>query len=275
MAARTEDPAAPPPVHRAESAGSCSRRLAFAALNVDVEFGGWRVHQPDFNDDPPQCPGGKNMRMNTIAQRVLLLGLLLPATPALAHPHVWVTTKAELVFGADGKVTAVHHRWTFDPAYSAVATQGLDKNNDGKLTTDELQELAKVNTESLHELDYFTVLKANGAKQAFNPPSNPEMTFENGAVTLSFRLPLKTPARNKLLALEVYDPTFFVAFGIAEGDDAMTLVNAPQGCGKTITRPKPIETAQQQKLSEAFFEALTAAATLSATQASRVIVACP
>ena len=223
----------------------------------------------------PQCPGGKTMRMNTIAQRLLLLGLLLPATPALAHPHVWVTTRAEVVFGADGKVTAVNHRWTFDPAYSALVTQGLDKNNDGKLTTDELQELAKVNTESLHEFDYFTVLKANGAKQAFNSPTHPEMTFENGAVTLSFRLPLKTPARNKMLALEVYDPTFFVAFGIAEGDDAVKLANAPQGCGKTITRPKPIETAQQQKLSEAFFEALTAAATLSATQASRAIVACP
>jgi ABC-type uncharacterized transport system substrate-binding protein len=215
------------------------------------------------------------MKSVTVARRALLLGLLLAATPALAHPHVWVTTKAELVFGTDGKVTGVNHRWTFDLAYSAVVTQGLDKNNDGKLTPDELQELAKVNTESLHEFDFFTVLKANGAKQAFNPPTSPEMTFENGAVTLSFHLPLKTPARNKMLALEVYDPTFFVAFSIAEGEDAAKLANAPKGCGKTITRPKPIDTAQQQKLSEAFFEALTASAAYGAAQASRVIVACP
>jgi ABC-type uncharacterized transport system substrate-binding protein len=219
--------------------------------------------------------GAKSMKTKIVARPVLLLGLLLTATPALAHPHVWVTTKAELVFAADGKVAAVRHRWTFDPAYSAVVTQGLDKNNDGKLTPDELQELAKVNTESLHEFDYFTVLKANGAKQAFASPTNAEMTFDNGAVTLSFHLPLKTPARNKTLALEVYDPTYFVAFGIAEGDDAVTLANAPQGCGKTVSRPKPIEAAQQQKLSEAFFEALTSAATVSATQASRIIVACP
>ena len=215
------------------------------------------------------------MRTNTIARRLVLPALLLVAAPALAHPHVWVTTKAELVFGADGKVTAVNHRWTFDAAYSAVVTQGLDKNKDGKLTPDELQELAKVNTESLHEFDYFTMLKANGAKQAFNAPTNPEMTFENGAVTLSFQLPLRAPARNKMLALEVYDPTFFVAFSIAEGDDAVKLASAPQGCAKTITRPKPIEAAQQQKLSEAFFEALTASSAYGATQASRAIVACP
>ncbi|HEX2726028.1 MAG TPA: DUF1007 family protein [Beijerinckiaceae bacterium] len=215
------------------------------------------------------------MRTNIIARRLVLPALLLAGAPALAHPHVWVTTKAELVFGADGKVTAVNHRWTFDAAYSAVVTQGLDKNKDGKLTADELQELAKVNTESLHEFDYFTMLKANGAKQAFNAPINPEMTFENGAVTLSFQLPLRAPARNKMLALEVYDPTFFVAFSIAEGDDAVKLASAPQGCAKTITRPKPIEAAQQQKLSEAFFEALTASSAYGAGQASRVIVACP
>ena len=82
---------------------------------------------------------------------------------------------------------------------------------------------------------------------------------------------------NRPAAIPFTNPasTFFVAFSIAEGDDSVKLASAPQGCAKTITRPKPIDTAQQQKLSEAFFDALTAAATVGATQASRVIVACP
>jgi ABC-type uncharacterized transport system substrate-binding protein len=105
---------------------------------------------------------------------VALLGL---AAPALAHPHVWVTAKAEVVYGEDGKVVAVRHSWTFDPAYSAFVTQGLDTNNDGKLTADELQDLAKVNTESLAEFEYFTHLKAGGAKQAFDAPREPSMAF--------------------------------------------------------------------------------------------------
>jgi ABC-type uncharacterized transport system substrate-binding protein len=210
-----------------------------------------------------------------ISHALTLAASLALAAPALAHPHVWVTAKAELVYAADGKVTAVRHSWAFDQAYSAFVTQGLDKNNDGKLTPDELQELATVNTQSLQDFDYFTHLKTNGAKQAFDVPRDARMEFENGTATLSFYLPLKKPAANKAVALEVYDPSFFVAFGMAEGEDAIKLANAPKGCTATVTRPKAADTAQQQqRLGEAFFQALNAAAD-SASQANRVIVACP
>ena len=197
------------------------------------------------------------------------------AAPAIAHPHVWVTAKAEIVYGRDGKVLGVRHSWTFDPAYSSFVTQGLDTNNDGKLTSDELQDLAKVNTESLADFGYFTHLKANGAKQAFAEPREPVMAFENGAATLSFHLPLKKPVPSKMIALEVFDPAFFVAFAMAEGQDAIKLANAPQGCAATISRPKPLDAAQQQRLSESFFEALTAASDFGSDQAGKVIVACP
>src|SRR3954447_24719410 len=105
------------------------------------------------------------MPRSTPSCLILVLAALSFATSALAHPHIWVTAKAEIVYAPDGKVTSVRHAWTFDPAYSAFSVQGLDKNNDGKLTPDELQELAKVNAESLSEFGFFTVLKANGAKQ--------------------------------------------------------------------------------------------------------------
>jgi ABC-type uncharacterized transport system substrate-binding protein len=210
-----------------------------------------------------------------IVQALTVIASLGLGAPALAHPHVWVTAKAELVYAPDGKVAAVRHRWTFDQAYSAFVTQGLDKNNDGKLTPDELQDLAKVNTESLADFDYFTHLKANGAKQSFEAPREQAMVFENGAATLSFHLPLKKPAANKAVALEVYDPAYFVAFAMAEGEDAVTLANAPKGCSVTVTRPKAVAAAPQQRLSEAFFEALTAAADYGAGEANRVIVACP
>jgi ABC-type uncharacterized transport system substrate-binding protein len=206
----------------------------------------------------------------------LALLAALAATPALAHPHVWITARAEVAYGPDGRVTGVRHAWTFDEAYSAYVTQGLDANKDGKLTSDELADLAKVNTESLVEFDYFTVLKAGGAKQVFLPPREPAMSFEAGRATLTFVLPLRAPASPKLVSLEIYDPTFFVSFTLAEGDDAVRLSASPRGCATTITRPKPVEASQQQQpLSESFFDALTAASNFGAQFANRALIVCP
>jgi ABC-type uncharacterized transport system substrate-binding protein len=206
----------------------------------------------------------------------LLVALLGAWTaPALAHPHVWVTAKAELVYEPDGKVAGIRHAWTFDKAYSAYITQGLDRNGDGTLSPDELQDLAKENTESLSEFEYFTALKANGKKQDFGSPRDARMSHGEEAVTLRYFLPLRAPAAARTLSLEIYDPTFFVAFTLAEGSDAVTLASAPQGCATSISRPKAVEAAQQQSLSEAFFENLTAASGFGMQFANRAIVACP
>ena len=200
----------------------------------------------------------------------------MAALPALAHPHVSVTVRSEIAYAPDGKVFGVRHAWTFDPAYSAFVTQGLDKNNDGIFSPDELQELAKENTESLGDFEYFTFLKNDGAKQAFDPPRNPAMAFDKGEATLTFELPLKAPAAvKKALSLEVYDPSYFVAFALAPGEDAVRLAGAPKGCALTVTRPKPVDATQTQKLSETFFEALTASSNFGSNFANRALVACP
>lgn len=211
---------------------------------------------------------------------LLAAGLAAPCTPAAAHPHVWVTAKAEIDY-ASGQVTGIRHVWTFDAAYSAFVTQGLDKNRDGKLSPDELAGLAAENTQNLAEFGYFTKLKVAGKEQAFGTPAEPRMAMEGDALTLSFRLPLKAPAAQGrgVVALEVYDPTYFVSFGLAEGADAARLAGAPAGCAATITRPKAPEakTAEAGKpgMTEAFFEALTAASNYGVQYAQRVLVACP
>lgn len=214
------------------------------------------------------------MRLN------LVLGAIacscLGAAPALAHPHVWIQSKAVVVYDPSGRITAVRHGWTFDEAYSAFAVQGFDKGPDGKFAPEKLAELAKLNVESLAENGFFTIAKANGAKLAFNPPSTYASTYENGALTLNFELPLKTPAKaDRSFLLEVYDPTFFVDFTIAQGDDAVRLEGAPKGCALNVSRPKPPDPVQTQNLSESFFTALSASANVGAQFSSRVLVACP
>ena len=57
-------------------------------------------------------------------------------------------------------MTAVRNIWQFDEAFTAFAIQGLDADNDGKLSDDELAPLAKVNVDSLREYAFFTWLTA-------------------------------------------------------------------------------------------------------------------
>ena len=210
-----------------------------------------------------------------------LFWLILPlaigfAVPAFAHPHVWVTARTDIVYDDKVEVTAIRHVWTFDEAYSSYATQGLDKNGDGKLSPEELADLARVNVESLSDFAYFTKGKANGKAIEFAAPTDYGLTFDKGQLTLRFTLPLKAPApANRLFALEIYDGTYFVSFALADGDEAVEIPGAPKGCAKTITRPHQPDPAQQQQLSEAFFNSLSPTSNFGFQFANRVLVACP
>ena len=88
------------------------------------------------------------------ALAVALLSCAL-ATPAQAHPHVWITYETTVVY-EKGTFVGVRHKWSFDEFYTAMAIEGLDKNKDGVYDRDELAELAKVNIDGLKDFSFFT-----------------------------------------------------------------------------------------------------------------------
>lgn len=202
---------------------------------------------------------------------------LLPflAAPALAHPHVFVTFKSEIVFAPDGKVQAVRHAWTFDEFYSAFAVQGLGK--DGRdPTREDLAPLAKINTESLAEFGYFTIGKAAGKQVDFGEPSDYWLDYgADKLVTLHFTLPLKQEASaGKAFSLQVYDPTYFVSFEF-DPKGAITLAGAPAGCSASVSKPAPLTAGDIKTKDESFFTGLAPGADFGIKLAGRAIVACP
>jgi ABC-type uncharacterized transport system substrate-binding protein len=207
--------------------------------------------------------------------RCLALALLalLAAGKAQAHPHVWVTMKSELVYGADGSATGVRHAWTFDDMFSTFATQGLDSKEKGKFTREELAPLAQVNVESLKEFDYFTLARVNGRKADFNPPVDYWLEFNDGLLTLHFTLPFKAPAKAQNLDIEVYDGTYFVDFALAE-KEPVSLVGAPQACKLAVARPGE-SGAAASKPGEAFFNNLTPGSNFGAQYSNKISVKCP
>ncbi|MCP1547361.1 MULTISPECIES: DUF1007 family protein [Methylorubrum] len=224
-------------------------------------------------------PIAASLRYRALAAALGLVASLATVSSAWAHPHVWITAKAELSYEA-GRVTGIRHAWTFDPEYTAFLTQGLDANGDGKVSPEELQGSATEHAGNLAEFAYFTKLKVAGKEQGFAEPQEARMAMEGGRLTLSFLLPLKTPAvqGKGVAAVEVYDPTYFIAFSLADGADAMRLAGAAPGCSMTVTRAKntePTVASAGQSMTEAMFEALTAASNYGEQFANRAIVACP
>ena len=176
------------------------------------------------------------------------LAVLFIAAPALAHPHVWVTMRTELVYAPDGRITGIRHAWSFDDMFSTFAIQGLDSKEKGKFTREELAPLAKVNVESLKEFDYFTYATADGKKVALtDPTADYWLDYNDQVLTLNFTLPLKTPVKAKELKIDIYDPTIFVDFSFDKQNPAR-LVGAPK-CKLDVQLPREMTFAEVKKLS--------------------------
>jgi len=198
----------------------------------------------------PACGGG--LGWGHLLGLLLIAALLAGATaPASAHPHVWVTASSELIYAPDGTITGVRHAWTFDDMFSTYALQGLETKTQGVYTREQLAPLAQTNVESLKEFGFFTFAKADGKKEKFLEPVDYYLEYKDAALVLHFTLPFKTPFKTRQLALEVFDPSYFVDFSLQK-KDPIRLVGAPASCTMAIQRPTD-GTATAQKLNEQTF----------------------
>lgn len=174
-----------------------------------------------------------------IAALAALLGAFAMATPALAHPHVWVNVETEILHDPHGVIGFRHH-WTFDEFYTSFALQGLDKNNDGQYDREELKELTEINITSLKEFGFFTFPQLGIHEVARLEPKDYWLEHKNNMLTLHFTLPLKDPvpkAKLKDFHFAIYDPTFYVSFAYAE-KDPIRIAAGLGDCRVEVSKPE-------------------------------------
>jgi ABC-type uncharacterized transport system substrate-binding protein len=202
----------------------------------------------------------------------LIIALSAGVSSAQAHPHVWIVAKSELIYAPDGAITGVRHAWTFDDMFSSYALQGIETKKKGVYSREELGPLAQTNVESLKEFAYFTFAKADGKKEKFQEPIDYFLDYKDEALTLHFTLLLKAPVKPKQLLLEVFDPSYFIDFQLAE-KNPITLVGAPAACQMKFQRPND-GSANAQRLGENNF-ANGDNSNYGAMFANKITVDCP
>lgn len=204
------------------------------------------------------------------------IGLLSALPTAHAHPHVFVDTKAIVLF-ENGTVTGLAHEWTFDEFYTKMAIEGLDKNNDGTYDREELAELAQVNIDGLKEFDYFTFPRLGDKPLALAEAKDYWLEYTNGALTLHVTTPFSQPvlAEAEGLTFAVYDPSYFIAFNMP-ATDAIRLTGAPAGCKAEMEVPKE-DAELAKRLAEALQVDVTGTVdnTLASAVAKTVRISCP
>ena len=169
------------------------------------------------------------------------------ALPALAHPHVWVTMRSDVVFNDAGLIKGVNLEWSFDDGYTQMALDGLDTNGDSVYSQDELAPLTRENIASLKDYEFFTVMRSNGEKQPIGEVTEYGQIWSNEKLSLYFHVPLKTPVdpRKGEFMVKVYDPDFFIGMDYVADDPVSVIGPMPAAC-KLDVRPVPTDADLEQ-----------------------------
>lgn len=183
---------------------------------------------------------------------------LMMASPALAHPHVFVDAQIAPQFAADGRIEAIKVTWTYDDLYSLMILEdhALDQDGDGLLTEAEIAELQGFDSHWPEDFPGNTYVLVAGQPQALGRPTAWTASYGDGKLTSTHVRQLTEPLRPEAAALVVknYDPEHYYAYAI--------LAAAPEGqaagCAAQIIPYDPVAAdAALSAASDAFIAADT------------------
>ncbi len=149
---------------------------------------------------------------------VLTATAVMLATPAVAHPHLFIDTGIEVLFNPDGTAGAVRITWTYDEMYSLLILEdrGLDDDLDGVLTQAEIDTLNGFDMawDPGYPGDTYALLGETPLN--LGQPQDWTVDFREGKIISTHlrRLAQPTAVAGVPLIVQSYDPSFYTAYRI-------------------------------------------------------------
>lgn len=187
----------------------------------------------------------------------LLAALLgLAPLPALAHPHIFVDARLEVLSDDKGNVAELRNVWRFDEMFSSSVLLDFDKNTDLKLDEHELAELGETMRTSLADFHYFTTITQDGKTIPIAKPDVIHVSYQDQQILVFFAVKPEKPLHLKgKLTFGIYDPSLYTAIDFPKDSDLVPEGKSMAACKRAVVRPDPDEVISQNKntLTDAFF----------------------
>lgn len=167
------------------------------------------------------------MRRFSLAALLLLAG----ASPAGAHPHVWIDAAVTLSF-KDGRIVAVRQEWTFDEVFGTAIIDQFDRNKDKKFDAQELAALEQGAFANLREFNYFTHLSVDDRDVPSKAVTGFTARVDKGKLVYSFTVPVEPgvdPLKSRVV-LGLYDPSYFVDVQVGDRSTVKYEGNGAMDC---------------------------------------------
>ena len=192
-----------------------------------------------------------------IKKRWLAAALLsLTPAPALAHPHIFVEARMEVLSNDKGDVSEVRNVWRFDELFSSSVLLDFDKNTNGKLDDSELAELGETMRTSLADFHYFTTITQDGKNIPVQKPDVIHVSVQDQQILAFFAVkPSQAVHLKGRLTFGIYDPSLYTSIDFPNDKDLVLEGKAFAACKPQVVRPNPDEVIAQNQtsLTDAFF----------------------
>lgn len=168
-------------------------------------------------------------------------GWIMAAGGAVAHPHVFVDTRIEVILDDQNRATGVRISWTYDDLTSLqlIADRGLDEDFDGVLTPEEEAAILgfDMNWPPGVPGDSYALLGETPLE--WSGPQEVTVSYADARLTSSHlrRFAGPVPLEGQGLIVQAYDTSYYTAYAVVQA-----LVTGGQGnCSAEIFAPEPSE----------------------------------
>jgi ABC-type uncharacterized transport system substrate-binding protein len=167
----------------------------------------------------------------------VILPVCLAAGPALAHPHVFIDTRIEVILNEANEATALRISWTYDDLYTLLflGDLGLDPDGDGLLTP---EEEARMNGFDMNWVEGFegnTYVLMDEKPIAISGPRDWTASYGDGKLSSTHVRDLLVPVKvgEVPLIIQAYDPGYYYAHLIVPP----AAVTGGKGCKAGVFEP--------------------------------------